>query len=73
MRWRQWKIIECACGHCSSFAHDLKIEYGEVVMSKYISFVAVDSKTLTAGDHGITLAVPVPMPAGVRYDTTVSE
>ena len=42
-------------------------------MSKYISFVAVDSKTLTAGDHGITLAVPVPMPAGVRYDTTVSE
>ena len=50
---------------------EVAFEYN--LMSKYTSFVAVDSKTITAGDHGITLAVPVPMPVGVRYDTTVSE
>jgi Ca-activated chloride channel family protein len=50
---------------------EVAFEYN--LMSKYTSFVAVDSKTVTAGDHGISLAVPVPTPAGVRYDTTVSE
>ena len=25
----------------------------------------------TTGDHGITVAVPVPVPDGVRYETTV--
>jgi Ca-activated chloride channel family protein len=50
---------------------EVAFEYN--LMSKYTSFVAVDSKTITAGDHGISLAVPVPVPVGVRYDTTVSE
>ena len=25
----------------------------------------------TSGDHGTSVAVPVPVPEGVRYDTTV--
>ncbi|MHC4867894.1 MAG: VWA domain-containing protein [Planctomycetota bacterium] len=47
------------------------LEYG--LMSAYTAFVAVDSSRQTAGDHGVTVAVPVPVPDGVRYDTTVQE
>ena len=45
------------------------LEYG--LMSAYTAFVAVDSYRKTTGDHGVTVAVPVPVPDGVRYDTTV--
>ena len=45
------------------------LEYG--LMSAYTAFVAVDSSRKTTGDHGITVAVPVPVPEGVRYETTV--
>ena len=45
------------------------LEYG--LMSAYTAFIAVDSSHKTAGDHGITVAVPVPVPDGVRYETTV--
>ncbi len=47
------------------------LNYG--LMSAYTAFVAVDSSHVTAGDHGTTVAVPVPVPDGVRYDTTVPE
>ncbi len=45
------------------------LEYG--LMSAYTAFIAVDSSRTTAGDHGVTVSVPVPVPDGVRYDTTV--
>ncbi|MHC4583187.1 MAG: VIT domain-containing protein [Planctomycetota bacterium] len=45
------------------------LEYG--LMSAYTAFIAVDSSRKTTGDHGVTVAVPVPIPDGVRYDTTV--
>jgi Ca-activated chloride channel family protein len=48
---------------------EVALDYG--LMSAYTSFVAVDSSTVTAGDHGTTVSVPVPVPAGVRYETTV--
>jgi Ca-activated chloride channel homolog len=32
-----------------------------------------DDSRVTAGDHGTTVAQPVPVPAGVRYDTTVAD
>jgi Ca-activated chloride channel family protein len=47
------------------------LEYG--LMSAYTAFIAVDSSRTTAGDHGMTVAVPVPVPDGVRYDTTVQD
>jgi len=50
---------------------NLAMEYN--LMSDYTAFVAVDSQTKTAGDHGTTIAVPVPVPEGVRYETTVQE
>ncbi len=41
------------------------------LMSAYTSFVAVDSSYVTEGMHGTTVRQAVPVPAGVRYDTTV--
>jgi Ca-activated chloride channel family protein len=43
------------------------------LVSDYTAFVSVDSMTRTAGSHGTTVPVAVPVPAGVRYETTVSE
>jgi len=45
------------------------LEYG--LMSAYTAFVAVDSLHRTEGDHGVSVQVPVPMPDGVRYETTI--
>jgi Ca-activated chloride channel family protein len=42
------------------------------LMSAYTSFVAVDATERTAGERGTTVNQAVPVPAGVRYDTTVS-
>ena len=42
------------------------------LMSAYTAFIAVDSSRRTAGDHGVSVAIPVPVPDGVRYETTVS-
>lgn len=43
------------------------------LMSAYTAFVAVDATRKTAGDSGTTVPVPVPVPDGVSYDTTVDE
>ena len=41
------------------------------LMSAYTSFVAVDASERTPGERGTTVNQAVPVPAGVRYDTTV--
>jgi Ca-activated chloride channel family protein len=50
---------------------DTALGYG--LMSAYTAFVAVDSSRVTGGNSGTTVPVAVPVPKGVRYDTTVSE
>jgi len=40
--------------------------------SDYTSFVAVDSIEPTAGEYGVTVHQAVPVPEGVRYETTVA-
>jgi Ca-activated chloride channel family protein len=47
------------------------LHYG--LMSAFTAFVAVDSSQRTAGEHGTTVMTPVPVPDGVRYDTTVPQ
>ncbi|MEX0777577.1 MAG: VIT domain-containing protein [Phycisphaeraceae bacterium] len=47
------------------------LAYG--LMSDYTAFVAVDASRRTEGDHGTTVPVPVPVPEGTRYETTVAE
>jgi Ca-activated chloride channel family protein len=43
------------------------------LMSDYTSFIAVDASMRTAGTEGVTVDQAVPMPEGVKYETTVSE
>lgn len=43
------------------------------LMSDYTAFVAVDSSRVTEGDHGVSVAIPVPVPEGVHYETTVAQ
>jgi len=46
------------------------LEYG--LLSPYTAFIAVDSLTRTSGAFGTTVNVPVPVPEGARYETTVT-
>ena len=48
-----------------------KVALQHGLLSEFTSFVAVDSLTSTPGDHGTTVPVAVPVPAGVKYETTV--
>jgi Ca-activated chloride channel family protein len=50
---------------------DLALEFG--LMSAYTAFVAVDASRVTEGDHGTVVPVAVPVPEGVRYETTVDD
>jgi Ca-activated chloride channel family protein len=56
-------------GEIAPAIRQVALEFG--LLSAETAFVAVDSLTRTAGDQGVTLKVPVPVPAGVPYRTTV--
>jgi Ca-activated chloride channel family protein len=43
------------------------------LVSEYTSFVAVDTSRQTEGDSGVTVPQALPVPDGVRYDTTVRQ
>jgi len=45
------------------------LDYG--LMSAFTAFVAVDSTRRTEGKEGTTVPVAVPLPEGVKYETTV--
>ena len=49
---------------------DTALGYG--LMSDYTAFVAVDASHITDGDRGTTVFQAVPVPDGVRYETTVT-
>ena len=49
----------------------LALDYG--LLSSFTAFVAVDSSRQTEGTSGTTVPVPVPVPEGVRYETTVTK
>ena len=76
--WARLRIADLA--NRQTWAGDPHGELGDAIrntalryqlVSNYTSFVAVDSSMKTAGDHGITVRQPVPVPDGVRYETTV--
>lgn len=76
--WARCKIADMA-DHASyatlaQFGEQVKgtaLRYG--LLSAYTAFVAVDSSSYTEGTHGTTVVMPVPVPDGVRYETTVPE
>jgi len=43
------------------------------LVSDYTAFIAVDASRRTEGEYGATVNVPVPVPEGTRYDTTVPD
>jgi Ca-activated chloride channel family protein len=47
----------------------LALEHG--LMSAFTAFIAIDATRQTEGAYGTSVAVPVPVPEGTRYDTTV--
>ena len=49
----------------------MRVALRHQLASSYTSFVAVDSSMPTEGTHGVTVHQAVPVPDGVRYDTTV--
>lgn len=76
--WARKKIAELygrrLWANDADLPHRIKefaLEHG--LMSAYTAFVCVDSLTRTAGDHGTTVHVSVPVPEGVRYDSIPQE
>ena len=74
--WARTKIADLSDSlittHDKALAEEIKkVALDFELMSAYTAFVAVDSSTKTAGDHGTTVAVPAPVPDGVKYETTV--
>jgi Ca-activated chloride channel family protein len=49
-----------------------KVALDYSLMSSFTAFIAVDSTRRTAGNQGTTVPVSVPVPDGVKYETTVS-
>jgi Ca-activated chloride channel family protein len=76
--WARMKIADLADRASFESGIDLPTQVRQIAMeynllSAYTAFVAVDSTVRPPGDHGVTVGVPVPVPEGVRYDTTVQE
>lgn len=76
--WARHKIAELSDRSCYAPSSDLVGSIRQVALefnliSQFTAFVAVDSLSRTAGMQGTTVAVPVPVPDGVKYETTVSE
>jgi len=47
------------------------LDYG--LLSDFTAFIAVDSTRVTSGTEGTTVPVAVPLPEGVKYETTVKD
>ncbi len=78
MVWARRKIADIAeaatadtAVNATDLIRSLALRYG--LLSRYTAFVAVDSLTRTEGSFGTSVAVPVNMPDGVKYETTVPE
>jgi Ca-activated chloride channel family protein len=77
--WARMKIADLAdrstwdtaAGDLTTQIKSLALEHS--LMSAFTAFVAVDSTRQTEGAYGTSIAVPVPVPEGVRYDTTVGK
>jgi Ca-activated chloride channel family protein len=76
--WARWRIADLSDMEIDSPSAELRQQITRTslqykLLCRYTAFLAVDASRQTAGDHGVTVDVPVPVPAGVRYETTVEE
>jgi len=74
--WARWKLAELSNRETYESGEEIKkeiittsINYN--LISRYTAFLAVDGLERTKGEHGYTVDVPVPVPDGVKYETTV--
>ncbi len=79
--WARMKIADLARREALAQSPSDRGEFADMIrstalahgiMSAYTAFIAVDSAAVTSGTSGATVAVPVPVPDGVRYETTVT-
>ena len=76
--WARMKIAELSDQALVEPNPDLPGQIRQValdyqLLSAYTACVAVDSSRRTEGKEGTTVPVPVPVPDGVKYDTTVPD
>lgn len=76
--WARMKIAELADRSTYEGTNELPQEITQLalahsLMSSFTAFVAVDSLSQTAGTVGTTVHVQVPVPDGVKYETTVGQ
>jgi Ca-activated chloride channel family protein len=76
--WARWKIADLSDREILERSPEIKQQIIDTsltyrVLTAYTAFVAVDESERTAGEEGVQVAVPVPVPEGVRYETTVQE
>jgi Ca-activated chloride channel family protein len=76
--WARSKIADLAFRQFSYSEPDAAGEIKRValdfgLLSPFTAFVAVDSTRITEGSGKATVPVAVPVPEGVKYDSTVSE
>jgi Ca-activated chloride channel family protein len=76
--WARMKIADLAdralrdrSGEWTSEIKQTALDFG--LLSEFTAFVAVDSSRTTEGTEGTTVPVAVPVPDGVKYQTTVGE
>jgi Ca-activated chloride channel family protein len=74
--WARRKISEIVDAGIMGSIQDpgpkiLQIALDYSLLSAQTAFIAVDSSRQTAGSHGVVVPVAVPVPDGVRYETTV--
>jgi len=74
--WARMKIADLSdlaltdrSGELQEEIKQVALDYG--LLSAYTAFVAVDSSRVTEGNEGTTVPVAVPVPDGVKYQTTV--
>ncbi len=76
--WARWKIKDLSGRSIRDRSQELRDKITETslaynLLCSYTAFLAVDSTEQTKGDHGMSVKVPVPVPDGVRYETTVRQ
>lgn len=76
--WARWKLRDLSDQEVSNPSEQLRREIIETslayhLLCQYTGFVAVDESERTAGGEGVSVAIPVPVPESVRYETTVQE
>jgi Ca-activated chloride channel family protein len=74
--WARWKLADLALREIDNPSEELRTEIIQTstfynLLSKYTAFLAVDSSGPTSGNVGYKVNVPVPVPYGVKYETTV--